>query len=190
VSIIRTAHRRPRYADVAATLALIIAMGGTAYAADALPRNSVGTPQLKAQAVTNPKIGTDAVSQFKIQDGSISTAKIQRGAVTGQRLAKGAVTSAKLARGAVTVASLGGSETAGPISVNLAGHTCGTLDFGVSGARAGQAAFLTFTGAVPKNVMFGPMRVISPKRIVEQACDVSAHAVAANHIGVRVVTLP
>jgi hypothetical protein len=48
--------RRPRYADVAATLALVLALGGTSYAVTALPRNSVGTPQLKAQAVTKAKL--------------------------------------------------------------------------------------------------------------------------------------
>ena len=48
--------QRPRYADVAATLALIIALGGTSYAVTALPRNSVGTAQLKAHAVTKAKL--------------------------------------------------------------------------------------------------------------------------------------
>jgi hypothetical protein len=37
---------RLRYADVAATLALVVALSGTAYAATKLPANSVGTPQL------------------------------------------------------------------------------------------------------------------------------------------------
>jgi hypothetical protein len=48
--------RRPRYADVAATVALVLALGGTSYAVTALPRNSVGTAQLKPQAVTKSKL--------------------------------------------------------------------------------------------------------------------------------------
>jgi len=48
--------RRPRYADVAATMALVLALGGTSYAVTALPRNSVGTAQLKPQAVTKAKL--------------------------------------------------------------------------------------------------------------------------------------
>lgn len=48
--------RRPRYADVAATMAFVLALGGTSYAVTALPRNSVGTAQLKAQAVTKAKL--------------------------------------------------------------------------------------------------------------------------------------
>jgi hypothetical protein len=48
--------RRPRYADVTATVALVVALGGTSYAVTALPRNSVGTAQLKAHSVTKAKL--------------------------------------------------------------------------------------------------------------------------------------
>jgi hypothetical protein len=51
--------RRPRYADVAATTALVLALGGTSYAVTALPRDSVGTAQLKAHAVTKGKLAAD-----------------------------------------------------------------------------------------------------------------------------------
>ena len=37
-------------------LALFIALGGTSYAAAKLPRNSVGTPQIKSAAVTKAKL--------------------------------------------------------------------------------------------------------------------------------------
>jgi hypothetical protein len=47
---------RLRYADIVATLALVIALGGTSYAVTALPRNSVGTAQLKTHAVTKSKL--------------------------------------------------------------------------------------------------------------------------------------
>jgi hypothetical protein len=45
-----------RYANVASTLALVVALGGTSYAAVELPRNSVGNKQLKANAVTSSKV--------------------------------------------------------------------------------------------------------------------------------------
>ena len=47
---------RPSYAGVTATLALVIALGGTSYAVSALPRNSVGTAQIKRHAVTKGKL--------------------------------------------------------------------------------------------------------------------------------------
>ena len=52
-------HRRlgrPSPALVVASLALLVALGGTGYAAVALPKNSVGTPQLRAGAVTSLKV--------------------------------------------------------------------------------------------------------------------------------------
>ena len=47
---------RPTYANVTATLALFVALGGGAYAAASLPVNSVGTKQLKNNAVVGSKI--------------------------------------------------------------------------------------------------------------------------------------
>src|SRR4051794_19100791 len=49
---------RPRlsYANVVATLALVLAASGGAYAATQLPRNSVGSRQIRKNAVTSSKI--------------------------------------------------------------------------------------------------------------------------------------
>lgn len=58
-----------RYANVTATLALFIALGGTSWAVSTLPRNSVGTPQLRAGAVTGAKV----------RDGSLSAADFSTG---------------------------------------------------------------------------------------------------------------
>ena len=55
------------YANVAATLALLLAISGVAYAA-ALPRNSVGTRALKDQAVTTPKLDQGAVTEKKVKN--------------------------------------------------------------------------------------------------------------------------
>lgn len=61
---------RPRltYANVIATLALFLALGGaTAYAAQALGKNSVGAKQLKKNAVTGAKVkdGSLLATDFK-----------------------------------------------------------------------------------------------------------------------------
>jgi Collagen triple helix repeat (20 copies) len=47
---------RPSPALVVSCLALLVALGGTSYAAVALPKNSVGTPQLRAGSVTSLKV--------------------------------------------------------------------------------------------------------------------------------------
>jgi hypothetical protein len=49
-------QRRLTYANVMASVAVFLALGGGAYAAIKLPRNSVGTKQLKAHAVTLTKV--------------------------------------------------------------------------------------------------------------------------------------
>jgi hypothetical protein len=52
----RRVFQSGRYANVASTLALVVALGGTSYAAVALPKNSVGNKQLKTNAVTSGKV--------------------------------------------------------------------------------------------------------------------------------------
>lgn len=58
--------RPPSAAMVVSLLALFVALGGTSYAAFALPRNSVGSKQLKKNAVTTKKIKNGAVTAAKI----------------------------------------------------------------------------------------------------------------------------
>jgi hypothetical protein len=66
-----------------ALLALFIALGGTTYAATALPANSVGTKQLKKNAVTAPKIKKSAVTNAKIAANAVTGAKVKNDSITG-----------------------------------------------------------------------------------------------------------
>ncbi len=61
-------HLRQRltYANVMATIAVFIALGGASYAATQLPKNSVGSKQIKKNAITTAKIKKGAVSGAKI----------------------------------------------------------------------------------------------------------------------------
>lgn len=101
------------YANVVATLALVIAIGtGGAYAASKLPDRSVGEFQLRPgavtaekirkNAVTAPKIKAEAVKQGKIAGGSITAAKMTQGSVSNSSLQDGSVTNSKLGPEAVT----------------------------------------------------------------------------------------
>jgi hypothetical protein len=62
---------RPRltYANVVATVALFIALGGVSYAATTLPKSSVGTEQILAEAVRTGKVADDAVTGAKLAQG-------------------------------------------------------------------------------------------------------------------------
>ena len=67
----RILRHRPSPALVVACLALTIALGGTSYAAVTLPRNSVGTPQLKKNAVNASKVKNFSLLRVDFKRGQI-----------------------------------------------------------------------------------------------------------------------
>ena len=69
-----------------ALLALFIALGGTTYAVSSLPRDSVGTAQLRDKAVTEDELGGSSVLTGKLANGAVTNRKIARGTITGSRL--------------------------------------------------------------------------------------------------------
>jgi hypothetical protein len=96
---------RLTYANVVATLALFIALGGSAYAV-AIPANSVGTNQLKFHAVTNSKLAFGAVQSYNLGRRAVWAANLGAGAVMRINLNRAVVTSTAMAPGAVTSAAL------------------------------------------------------------------------------------
>lgn len=54
---------------VISVIALFVALGGASYAAVSLPRNSVGTKQLKAKAVTGAKVKDKTLTAGKLANG-------------------------------------------------------------------------------------------------------------------------
>lgn len=60
---------RLTYANVMATVAMFIALGGVGYAAMKLPKNSVGTKQLKNGAVTKRKISKSTLAALRSGPG-------------------------------------------------------------------------------------------------------------------------
>jgi hypothetical protein len=71
--------RRPSFATTLAFIALMVALGGTTYAALKLPKNSVGSKQLKKNAVTGAKIKKNAVTGAKVKDQSLTGKDINLG---------------------------------------------------------------------------------------------------------------
>jgi hypothetical protein len=62
--------KRPSHGTTVAYLALFTALGGGAYAAS-LPRNSVGTPQLKKSAVTSVKVRNKSLRAVDFAAGQL-----------------------------------------------------------------------------------------------------------------------
>jgi hypothetical protein len=129
---------RPRltYANVIASLALFVALGGSALAAG-LAKNSVGPTQLKKgavqasklakqavtsgkiapKAVTAGKLGPNAVLPGNLGAGIIDSSKIAASAVTAEKIKNNVITTPKITNGAVTSQKIG---TSGVLTANLA----------------------------------------------------------------------
>jgi hypothetical protein len=69
--IARLLRHRPSPAIVIACVALLLALGGVGWAATALPRNSVGTAQLKNNAVTSSKVRNHSLLRADFKSGQI-----------------------------------------------------------------------------------------------------------------------
>jgi hypothetical protein len=76
---VRFIHR-PSPAMIVACLGLAIALGGTSYATVLnVPRNSVGTVNLKNGAVTTAKMRSSAVTTGKLRTGAVTSSKVRNG---------------------------------------------------------------------------------------------------------------
>ena len=92
---------RLSYAKVVATLALFVALGGTATAAT-LARDSVGAPQIKTDAVRSPEIQADAVRSPEIRADAVRSSEIQDDAVRSSEIQDESVRLADIAPDART----------------------------------------------------------------------------------------
>jgi hypothetical protein len=130
---------RPRltYANVAATIALFLAVGGgTVYAAFSLGKNDVHSKNLAPRAVKASDLAKNAVTSPKIKDGTVQAADIAAGVIAND------------------IADVTGAATGGPqgsINTNttsplpLTGTTTFTPQGGQVSALAAQAQFTVAT---------------------------------------------
>jgi hypothetical protein len=85
--MLRAVLRRLTYANVIATLALFLALGGGAVWAANKQANKIGTGKIKPNAVTAGKIKANAVTASKIRENAVTNAKIREGSVNFGKLA-------------------------------------------------------------------------------------------------------
>jgi hypothetical protein len=106
------------YANVMATLALFVALGGVGYAAAHLRRDSVGSRQIKENAVKASEQAPNSVDGSNVIDQSLGGADIANGAIGSAQVNDGSIGSADVANGAIGSAqvndgSIGGADIAG-----------------------------------------------------------------------------
>lgn len=106
---------RGRYANVTATLALIVALGGTSYAATSLSPDSVGRAQIKRDAVGASEIRRDAVGSSEIRIGAVGNSELKANAVTTSKVALDSLTGSDIQESTLSgldAAKLGGTDAA------------------------------------------------------------------------------
>ncbi|HXH77710.1 hypothetical protein [Nocardioides sp.] len=138
--------RRGSYANVTATLALVVALGGTSVAAVGLAKNSVGTPQLQKNAVTSAKVKNGSLKSVDFGSGQLPTGPAGATGPAGPRGPAGpagvagpaGATGAVGATGATGATGLQGA--AGPlVDVLPSGRTLrGAFGFGATASGADQ----------------------------------------------------
>jgi len=101
------------YANVMATIAVFVALGGASYASLKLPKNSVGPKQLRKNAVTKLKVRKNSITRGKIARAAITAVKVKRGSLTGREIKEstlGTVPRAEVATAASVAGSLSATE--------------------------------------------------------------------------------
>jgi hypothetical protein len=81
VKTLRSRLRRPSYAEATASLALFVALGGTGYAAAALPSNSVGSRQIRTAAVGKSELRSGSVGKSEVRTNAVGKSEIAASAV-------------------------------------------------------------------------------------------------------------
>lgn len=104
---------RLSYANVMATLAVFIALGGASYAAIRIPANSVGSRQVKDNSVRGKDIKDGAVGIKELKAGSVGPEQLQGNAVGFDNLAPLAVDGTKVKDGSIAYDKLD-SQTVSP----------------------------------------------------------------------------
>ncbi len=142
---------RPRltYANVVASLALFIALGGVSYAATALPRGSVGPRQIRAEAVRTGKVADGAVTAEKLAKGVRERLAPVGGApaVTTTTSTPDSVKHAETADSATTAASAKHAETADSATRAASARHAETADSATTAASATAAAYAESAGS-------------------------------------------
>ncbi len=70
---------RLTYANVASTIALVLALGGTSYAAITLPRNSVGSEQVRSRAIESRHVDNGSLRLADLGSGARRALRGQEG---------------------------------------------------------------------------------------------------------------
>jgi hypothetical protein len=124
-------------ANVLSMTALVIALGGTAYAAS-LPNNIVGSSQIKSKAVKNSDLGDSSVTSKKVKNRSLRADDFAAGQIVQGLNGTPGAQGFRGATGPTGPAGLAGTVIVRRIDVSLPNGTPGTPTSGFSSCAAGE----------------------------------------------------
>lgn len=136
---------RVSFANVVSSLALFVALGGTGYAAVALPNNSVGTSQLKKSAVTSAKIRDRSLKAVDFAAGQIPAGPAGAKGATGDKGGTGTV-------GPAGPTGLTGPAGAPATALWAVVNASGTLARGSTGVTSVYSGASFYTVTFPRDV--------------------------------------
>jgi hypothetical protein len=127
--------RRPSPAMVVALFALFVAMGGASYAAFKVPKNSVGSKQIKANAVTGGKVKNGSLTGADVNESTLGRVPLADNATNAAALGgspasayvKSPIGRVPLADNATNAAALGGSPASTYVKSPIAPSQFGTI---------------------------------------------------------------
>ena len=118
---------RLNYANVMATVAVFLALGGGAYAAIKLPKDSVTSKQIKNKSVKGKDLAGKSVKSAKIKSSAVNGSKVKDDSLTGADIDESTLAGVNAARvGGVQVKEINYSAgpSTGPVELfSLAGLT-------------------------------------------------------------------
>ena len=140
--------RRPRltYANVMSTVAVLLALGGTSFAAA-----TIGPAELRRGAVTTAKLRTGAVTSAKLRDRTVQRRDLATGAVDARVVRNGSIGKADLAKGVLPDAPTRAEADQRYLGAGAKAADAERVD-GIDGAellRTGQAAGGALAGTYP-----------------------------------------
>lgn len=185
-------RKRLSYANVMATLAVFISLGGGAFAALRLPANSVGTKQLKRSAVTGAKVKDASLTGADVKDASLTGKDVKPGSLPGEDIKPGTLSAASLPLIPLE-RLLGVSSTAtNSTEIELKEGACERYVFTAPGAQPGDAVILQGSDVSGlKNAIEGGATVTNPNQMNVSVCAGSKHTVSqgVNTVQLRFDTL-
>jgi hypothetical protein len=187
-------RRQLSFANVVSVIALLVALGGTSYAAVVLTGRNIKDGTLTGKDVKNHSLGRKELSVKAA--ASLKGAKGARGrqgpaGANGAQAPTDAITGANVVNRSLTLSDIAGVAVDSSVSISgVPNGRCSQVTFNVGGAEVGDTALVTTRAAIQNGIFFYANRVASEGQVEVNACNFSGTTMTAlSDFPVRVVTL-